>query len=129
MVSCSSDFGTRSFRTDNNVLTFRWFSEDNMSDPRLSTRTLYCLCCGKYICKKVGTRSKEDSKRFRASRSLKPEFIVSGLLLPFILHGVEVVTGFQIFDFIQGVIPDNVMPAAEKVLLKEIDQSTTADLM
>jgi hypothetical protein len=91
--------------------------------------TLYCLCCGKYICKKfVLTRSIEDNERFRASHSLQPEFIVSGLLLPFILDGVEVVTEFQILNYIQRVIPDSVMPATEKIMLREIDPSTTAVL-
>ena len=81
-----------------------------------------------YICERVGSKSKEDSKRLEASRCLQPEFIVSGLLLPFILDGVEVIPEFQILDYIEVVLPESVMPAVEKVLLKEIGPSTTTDL-
>jgi hypothetical protein len=95
-VSWPSNLGTAGFRVDEKLCKFWWFFIGNMSD------TLYCLCCGKYICKNfVLTRSIEDNERFKASRSLQPEFIVSGLLLPFILDGVEVVTEFQILNYIQ----------------------------
>ena len=97
-----------------------------MNDPNSSY--LNCLCCGKYICKTVGDRSDQDNERFRASRGLTGEFFVDGLLLPFILEGVKIVTEFHVLDYIRDVIPDSVMPAAEKQLLQEIGPSTIKDL-
>jgi hypothetical protein len=52
---------------------------------------------------------------------------VAGLLLPFILDGVVVVPEFQALTYIEKFAPDSVIPTVEKLLLKEIGKTTTAE--
>ena len=96
-----------------------------MSDPNSSS--LICGC-SKYICETAGNRLNQDSNHLRPSHGLTDNFFVDGLLLPFILEGIEVVTEFHVLDYIRDVIPDSVMPAVEKQLLQEISPSTITDL-
>ena len=66
-----------------------------MSDPNSSS--LICGC-SKYIRETAGNRLNQDNNHLRPSHGLTDNFFVDGLLLPFILEGIEVVTEFHVLD-------------------------------
>ena len=96
MVSWSNNFETADLHPTRLYLYFLSFFKVNMSDPR--PRSSLICGCSKYICETAGNRLNQDNNHLRPSRGLTDDFFVDGLLLPFILEGVEVVTEFHMFD-------------------------------